>query len=62
MVSDLRLRGHDTQECFPVPGSVAQDHAAVDGDTAKVLRLTSLLDLGEENFTGVTREVLFSCN
>jgi hypothetical protein len=34
------------------------DHAAVDGDTAKVQHLTSLLNIGEENFTGVSRGIL----
>jgi hypothetical protein len=54
-VFDLRSLGQDTQECFPVPGSVVQDHAAVSGDTAKVLRAKSLLDIGEENITGESR-------
>jgi hypothetical protein len=58
-MSDLRSGSHDTYGCFPVRGSVAQDHAVVDGDTTKVLRVKSFLNIGEENFTGVIREVSF---
>jgi hypothetical protein len=54
-VFDLRSEGHDTQECFPVPGSVVQDHAVADGDATKVLCAKSLLNIGEENITGASR-------
>jgi hypothetical protein len=40
--------------------TVVQDHGTVYGETVKVLRVKSLLDLGEENITGVTREI-FPC-
>lgn len=60
-VSNLRPEGQDTHGCFPVHGSVVQHHATVAGDTVKVLCVKSLLNMGEENFTGENREV-FSCS
>jgi hypothetical protein len=61
-MSDLRPGSHDTRGCFPVYGSVAQDHATVPGGTVKVLRVKSFPDIGEENFTGVIRGLFFPCN
>jgi hypothetical protein len=62
VAANLCLRGQDTYGCFPVHSSVALNHATVDGDTVKVQGLTSLFDLGEENFTAARREILFPCN
>jgi hypothetical protein len=61
-MSDLRPGSHDTYGCFPVRGSVMPDHATVLGGTVKVLRVKSFPDIGEENFTGVSRGLSFPCS
>lgn len=55
-ISRLRLAGHDTYGCAPDRSSVAIHHAVVSGDTAKVVGMTSLIDIAEANITGASRE------
>jgi len=59
-MSNLRPEGHDIYGCVPVCSSVVLDHVVVVGDTLKVQRTQSLLNMGEANITGVTREI-FPC-
>ena len=58
---DLRPEGHDTYRCVPVCSSVVYVHAPMVGDMAKDTGLTSLVNIGEANITGETREI-FSCS
>lgn len=45
------MKNHNTQECLPVPGSIAKEDTAVSGDTSDLFCAKSSSDICEANIT-----------
>lgn len=56
-VNPLRSRGHGTPGCLPVPDPAVSKPCCRLWGEGEGADTTSLLDMGEANVTGVSREV-----